>query len=114
MYPSGKWEGFWVQELWGRQSMRAFELHFRNGEITGGGRDVVGTFTFAGQCDPHTGRVVMVKQYHLKHRVMYDGMPDGEGSIVGTWSIGPDWTGSFLLRPVVAKPTADAPIRDLG
>ena len=112
MYPSGKWEGFWVQEQWGRQSMRGFELHFAAGEITGSGRDMVGTFTFAGQYDARTGRVVMVKQYHLKHRVMYDGMPDGEGSIVGTWNIGKDWTGSFLIRPVVPKPTGDEPIHD--
>ena len=114
MYPSGKWEGFWVQELWGRQSMRGFELRFRDGEITGGGRDVVGVFQFAGTYDATTGRVVMVKQYLGKHRVMYDGMPDGVGSIAGTWSMGDSWRGSFLIRPVVPKPTGDEPIHDLS
>ena len=114
MYPSGRWEGFWEQAMWGRQPMRAFELHFRDGEITGGGRDIVGVFTFSGAYDTRTGRVLMVKQYLGKHRVAYDGMPDGEGSIAGTWSIGQDWTGPFLLRPVVERPAEDAPIHELG
>jgi hypothetical protein len=113
MYPSGEWEGFWVQEHWGRQPMRGFRLNFRGGEITGGGRDVIGAFTFAGAYDTTTGRVLMVKQYLGLHRVAYDGTPDGEGSIAGTWSIGTDRTGSFLIRPVVPKPSGDEPIREL-
>ena len=114
MYPSGKWDGFWVQEHWGRQPMREFELRFRDGDISGGGRDVVGAFSFSGAYDTRTGRVLMVKQYHGKHRVAYDGTPDGEGSILGTWTIGEAWKGTFLLRPVVARPTGDEPIHDVA
>ena len=29
MYPSGQWEGFWVQNIWGRQAMTPFFLVFR-------------------------------------------------------------------------------------
>jgi hypothetical protein len=117
MYPSGRWEGFWVQEYYGRQPMREFELRFEKGNVSGGGKDVVGRFTVSGAYDVKTGRVLMVKQYVGKHAVRYAGEPDGEGSIQGTWEITSPWgraTGSFLLRPVVARPAADEPIRDIG
>src|SRR5215203_5605411 len=113
MYPSGRWEGFWVQEVWGRQAMTPFTLRFANGRVTGEGKDVVGQFTFAGTCDEATGEVRLVKQYLGRHQVLYVGRPDGEGSIQGTWSIGPSWTGPFLLRPVVAKPTGEEPIQSI-
>ena len=113
MYPSGRWEGFWVQEGWGRQPMTPFTLRFADGTVTGDGKDVIGRFTFAGAYDATTGALRMVKQYLGRHRVLYVGRPDGEGSIQGTWSIGPGWTGPFLLRPVVAKPTGEEPIQSI-
>lgn len=114
MYPSGRWDGFWVQEHVGRQAMTPFTLRFADGQVTGDGRDLVGRFTFAGAYDEATGEVRMVKQYLGKHRVLYVGRSDGEGSIHGTWSIGADYTGPFLLRPRVAKPRGDEPIHDIG
>ncbi len=114
MYPSGRWDGFWVQTQWGRQPMTPFTLHFRAGRVTGDGRDVVGRFTFTGEYDAATGAVRLVKQYVGKHAVLYVGRPDGEGSILGTWSMGEHYTGPFLLRPVIAKPTGDEPIHDIG
>lgn len=114
MYPSGRWDGFWVQAHLGRQPMTPFSLHFTNGRITGEGRDVVGRFTFEGSYDSRTGAVRMLKQYVGKHWVLYEGEPDGEGSIQGTWSIGEDYTGAFLLRPRLAKPTGDEPIQEIG
>ncbi len=114
MYPSGRWDGFWVQEQWGRQAMTPFTLNFADGRVTGKGRDVIGRFTFSGEYDETTGAVRMVKQYIGKHRVLYVGQPDGEGSIQGTWSIGPNWTGPFLLRPTVAKLRGDEPIQEIG
>jgi hypothetical protein len=113
VYPSGRWEGFWVQELYGRQPMTPFRLHFADGKVTGDGKDVIGRFTFAGEYDARTGRVVLVKQYVGKHRVLYEGGPDGEGCIHGTWSIGPEWTGLFRLRPVVPKVRGDEPIHEI-
>jgi hypothetical protein len=117
MYPSGRWEGFWVQEYYGRQPMREFELRFVNGNITGSGKDMVGRFTFSGAYDMQTGRVMMVKQYVGKHAVRYTGDPDGEGCIQGTWEITSVFgrtTGTFMLKPVVRKPGADDPIEEIG
>ena len=54
-----------------------------------------------------------MKQYIGKHRVLYVGQPDGEGSIQGTWSIGKADTGPFLLRPALAKPTGEEPIAEI-
>jgi hypothetical protein len=113
MYPSGEWEGFWVQEHYGRQPMAAFRLRFAGGEVAGGGTDVIAAFTFRGTYDERTGAVVMVKQYAGRHRVTYRGTPDGEGSIAGTWSIGDRWTGPFLIRPVVQRPRGDEPITEI-
>ena len=114
MYPSGRWDGFWVQTVYGRQPMRTFTLRFAEGKVSGEGRDVIGRFTFSGIYNETTGAVRLVKQYVGKHAVLYVGQPDGEGSILGTWSIGPYCSGSFLLRPVTQKPTGDEPIQEIG
>jgi hypothetical protein len=113
VFPSGQWEGFWQQESLGRQSMTAFSLSFDGGEIHGKGRDVIGPFTFSGAYDVQSGTLVMMKQYLGKHRVVYRGQPDGEGCIAGTWSIGDLHTGSFRIRPIVAKPRGDEPIQEI-
>jgi len=94
--------------------MTPFTLHFVAGCVTGEGRDVVGRFTFGGEYDEATGEVRLVKQYIGKHQVLYVGRPDGEGSILGTWSIGEHCTGPFLLRPMLAKPRGDEPIQEIG
>ena len=104
MYPSGVWRGFWQQKEFGRQPMEDFRLAFRDGIVTGSGTDVIGPFVFRGEYNTQTGRVSMMKQYLGRHRVLYDGHPDGEGCIGGTWSIpgvGDVYTGPFLLRPVI-------------
>ena len=113
MYPSGRWDGFWVQTHWGRQAMTSFALRFEAGRISGEGRDVVGRFTFFGEYDETTGEMRMVKQYAGKHQVLYVGRPDGEGSIQGSWWI-ETATGPFLIRPVVQKPQGDEPIQEIG
>jgi hypothetical protein len=114
MYPSGRWDGFWVQAQWGRQAMTPFTLRFAAGCISGDGRDIVGRFTFTGEYDEATGEVRMVKQYLGKHQVLYVGLPGGEGSIQGTWWISEYQTGPFLLRPAIAKPKGDEPIQEIG
>ncbi len=113
MYPSGRWDGFWVQSHCGRQAMSAFALRFADGRATGEGRDRVGVFTFEGEYHETTGAVRLVKQYIGKHQVLYVGQPDGEGSIAGTWYLVGD-SGPFLMRPVVAKPSGDEPIQEIG
>jgi hypothetical protein len=96
--------------------MSAFELHFADGRVSGRGTDVVGPFTIAGEYETATGKVAWVKQYVGRHRVFYAGHPDGEGSILGTWTIemgGAKNTGPFLLRPEVPRPKGDEPIREI-
>ena len=55
----------------------------------------------------------MTKQYVGRHRVLYRGRPDGEGCIQGTWSIGDNWSGPFLLKPHLPRPRGDEPIQEL-
>jgi hypothetical protein len=112
MYPSGIWRGFWEQDVFGRQAMDDFVLRFDHWDITGHGRDIVGRFTFSGEFDD-TGRVELIKQYHKKHAVHYEGMPDGEGCIMGVWTIGPLYRGPFLMQPVIERGHADAPILEI-
>lgn len=116
MYPSGQWAGFWQQDGWGRQSMKAFQLQFQNGTIRGGGIDVVGPFSFVGEFDPSNGMVKMIKKYLDAHRVEYVGKPDGEGCIMGTWRLemnGTKFTGPFLMKPLITKPHSDDSIREI-
>ena len=112
MYPSGVWAGWWEQSGWGRQPMTEFDLRFVDGRVTGGGRDVVGRFTVRGGCDDR-GYVRLVKQYVGRHAVVYEGTHDGEGTILGRWSIPPAWTGPFALRPVAPRADAGAPILEM-
>jgi hypothetical protein len=112
MYPSGTWRGYWEQEVWGRQPMGPLVLRFVDGRIEGEGRDVVGPFTFEGDYDER-GTIRMVKQYLGRHRVLYQGTYDGEGTIFGRWSIPPLGSGAFALSPVAGKPPKDAPIEEL-
>jgi hypothetical protein len=112
MYPSGTWRGYWEQTGWGRQPMRDFVLRFADGRITGGGRDVIGPFTITGEYDAQ-GAIVLVKQYVGRHRVLYRGRYDGEGTIFGEWFIPPLQSGTFALSPVQAAPSPDAPIEEI-
>lgn len=94
--------------------MTPFSLRFAAGRIGGEGRDVVGRFTFAGTCDEQTGEVRLLKQYLGRHQVLYLGQSDGEGSIHGTWHIGEHESGSFRMRPTLARPTGEEPIQEIG
>jgi hypothetical protein len=97
MYPSGHWTGFWEQPGWGKQPMHDLELYFAEGAIEGHGRDCIGAFTFEGTYE-RDGSVAMTKQYLGRHRVLYHGSYDGEGTVFGRWSIGTFWSGPFALR----------------
>jgi hypothetical protein len=114
MYACGQWDGFWQQEVWGRQAMTPFFLHFADSHITGKGKDIIGRFTFAGTYDEKSGRVRMIKQYLGRHAVLYIGQSDGEGNIFGTWHIAETHKGPFLIRPRMARPRGDEPIEEIG
>ena len=113
MYPSGLWRGYWDQPAFGRQPMNDLVLRFAGGVVEGEGRDFVGRFTFHGSYDDR-GNVVMVKQYLGKHRVLYRGSYDGEGTLFGTWSIGDRFSGPFALSAVRSTAAPDAPIQDIS
>ncbi len=120
MFPSGVWRGFWEQEGFGRQTMQDFHLHFRDGLVSGHGRDIVERFVFHGEYERKTGAIQLTKQYLGRHEVEYAGRPDGEGCIIGTWTVRTKygdreqvWTGPFLLQPVVSRPSGDEPILEI-
>lgn len=113
MYPSGNWRGYWEQEQVGRQTMRDLILNFDGGTVHGQGHDMVGLFTFRGSYD-ESGGVSLVKQYLGQHQVWYAGRYDGEGTIYGTWNIGPQWSGPFALFPDRQENVAEAPILEVA
>lgn len=116
MYPSGLWDGFWQQTGWGRQPMREFRLTFTADRISGQGTDVVGLFTITGTFDRTSGGVAFRKQYLGAHAVDYTGRPDGEGSILGTWTIDNGYAkyeGSFLIKPVIKRDEGWDEIREI-
>lgn len=113
MFASGTWNGWWEQSIYGRQLMAEFQLRFDSGQVTGGGVDIIGKFHVVGKYDS-AGHVRFVKQYVGKHVVHYEGRHDGEGTILGNWSIPPIWSGPFALRPVAAKADPDLPIQEIG
>src|SRR6476661_7263867 len=85
-FPSGAWTGFFLQYwLPGRHKMD-LELIWRDGTVTGDGRDRVGPFTVDGTYDAATGRCEWTKKYVGKHSVAYRGVNDGNG-IWGVWEI---------------------------
>jgi hypothetical protein len=113
MYFSGPWQGYWEQGRYGRQPMLELKLSFAKGVIRGSGKDIVGRFTFLGSYNQTTGTVVMTKQYRGAHAVEYRGQYDGEGTIFGRWSIGPNLSGPFALAPRCGTVDPDVPIQDL-
>lgn len=96
MFPSGKWTGHYDQ-YGEREVMQDLDIRFSGDVITGAGHDRVGPFTLSGQVLP--GHCVeIVKAYDGQHRVVYRGEHDGEGAIVGVWSLTMDH-GTFAMRP---------------
>jgi hypothetical protein len=80
--------------------MEPLTLRFSEGRVEGEGQDCIGRFTFSGTYGAD-GEVSMVKQYIGQHAVRYEGRVDGEGAVVGTWTIGPAWFGPFALLPAL-------------
>lgn len=109
-FPSGPWKGFFLQPgLPGRHWM---ELHltFRDGRLSGEGRDPIGPFVFDGQYSLADGRCWWVKTYLGRHSLAYQGYNEGKG-IWGRWEGWEDhrWHGGFHIWPLgqgFADPTA--------
>jgi len=97
-FPSGPWCGFFLMShLPGRHQM---ELHltFRQGVMTGEGRDMIGPFLIRGRYQVDDGQCWWTKRYLGKHDVSYRGYNEGKG-IWGLWEIPPSWRGGFHIWP---------------
>lgn len=100
-FPSGKWVGFFVDKRMPGKHQMEITLTFVNGNMTGDGRDRVGTFTFNGKYDVTDGKCEWVKKYVSAHAVDYRGFNEGKG-IWGTWEMhwgGAVFTGGFHIWP---------------
>src|SRR5437879_3786244 len=85
-FPSGPWTGFFLQPLLPGRHRMELRLTFRNGAMTGEGRDWVGDFGIRGSYSVLDGRCHWTKQYIGRHSVSYNGFNEGKG-IWGTWEI---------------------------
>jgi len=85
-FPSGPWTGFYLQRLIPGRHMMELRLTFRQGEMTGEGRDRVGKFVVKGRYELSDGRCHWTKRYVGKHDVFYNGFNEGKG-IWGVWEI---------------------------
>ena len=104
LFPSGPWPGFFLDpRVPGRHQME-LRLTFRDGRMTGEGRDRVGTFAVDGTYAADSGKCGFTKQYLKQHAVHYAGYNEGKG-IWGTWKLD-DATGGFHIWPEgMADPT---------
>src|SRR6266849_1820784 len=85
-FPSGAWTGYFLQYwLPGRHTTNV-DLTCCAGNLTGTGRDWVGSDTIDGHYDLDTGKCEWTKRYLGKHTVSYRGVNSGHG-IWGVWEI---------------------------
>jgi len=85
-FPSGRWTGFFLQYWLPGRHATDLELTAADGQLTGTGRDWVGSYTMDGTYDLATGRCEWTKHYLGKHRIQYRGVNYGHG-IWGVWEI---------------------------
>ncbi len=85
-FPSGAWTGFFLQKAIPGRHLMDLILTFRQGEITGEGRDWVGQFILRGRYFLENGKCHWTKRYLQMHDVFYEGFNEGKG-IWGTWEI---------------------------
>ncbi len=102
-FASGRWIGFFTDKrLAGKHQMELL-LTFRNGEITGEGRDRVGPFLIHGHYSVEDGKPHWHKRYVGGHDVFYQGYAEDKG-IWGNWQLSPKEiyghvTGGFHIWP---------------
>jgi hypothetical protein len=121
-FPSGKWLGFWTQDVLGAKLKPKQEmvLTFAKGEIHGEGRDLIGGFLIRGFYSVADGKCRWMKRYVGKHDVSYEGFNEGKG-IWGTWHLD-QLRGGFHIWPEgMSDPSqqtlaaeAEAPVEALG
>jgi hypothetical protein len=97
-FPSGPWTGFFLQPVLPGRHLMELALTFRQGEMTGEGRDWVGKFGIRGRYNLTDGNCYWTKRYWGKHDVFYRGFNEGNG-IWGKWEMGSLWHGGFHIWP---------------
>ena len=97
-FPSGPWTGFFLQPGMPGKHWMELQLTFQEGNLSGAGRDWVGTFTVRGRYAVANGECHWTKKYTGKHDVYYRGFNEGKG-IWGVWEIGPSFKGGFHIWP---------------
>ena|SRR5947209_16731790 len=85
-FPSGPWRGYFLQRQIPGKHLMELRLSFRQGAMTGEGRDWVGDFVIRGRYQVADGRCHWTKRYIGKHDVFYQGYNEGKG-IWGQWEI---------------------------
>jgi hypothetical protein len=113
-FPSGPWTGFFLQKSIPGRHLMELRLTFRDGQMTGEGRDWVGKFAIDGRYSTVDGKCSWTKKYVGKHEVAYQGYNEGKG-IWGLWEFpglahhGALARGGFHIWPEgMADPTNDA------
>ncbi|MDR3639404.1 MAG: hypothetical protein P4L84_36725 [Isosphaeraceae bacterium] len=108
-FPSGAWKGFFLQPVLPGKNWMELNLTFRDGKLTGDGRDRVGEFLFRGRYELESGKCWWTKQYVGRHSIAYEGYNEGKG-IWGVWTM-PEvrtWRGGFRIWPVaMGDPTGE-------
>ncbi|WP_010582374.1 hypothetical protein [Schlesneria paludicola] len=97
-FPSGPWEGYFLQPGAKNRNNMELVLTFRDGAFSGEGRDFVGAFAITGHYDCESGRCSWTKQYLGMHAVAYQGYNEGRG-IWGVWEVNSAWKGGFHIWP---------------
>ena len=97
-FPSGAWTGFFLQPLRPGKQWMELILTFRQGTLSGEGRDWVGKFLLQGRYQVDDGRCWWTKSYIGLHEVFYDGYNEGKG-IWGRWEMESAWKGGFHIWP---------------
>ena len=105
-FPSGPWRGFFLMAHWPGRHQMELDLTFRQGVMTGEGRDRIGPFLIRGKYNLDDGKCHWSKRYIGKHDVAYQGYNEGKG-IWGIWEIPPSWRGGFHIWPTaMGDPTS--------
>ncbi len=97
-FPSGPWVGFFLQPVAPGRHKTELILTFRQGVMTGEGRDRIGEFLVRGRYQVEDGRCWWTKSYIGQHSLHYQGYNEGKG-IWGVWEMGPNWSGGFHIWP---------------
>lgn len=104
-------EGWWEQDICGRQFMQNLTIKIIDGQIQGSGHDIAGLFVMSGRIGEGS-KVTIEKDYLGSHRVAYLGTYDGEGTMSGEWYIGYDH-GRWAISIRKGTSQTDSAIKEL-